>query len=1016
MQDTPTPERLVGRAETAKMVLTMVLELDEPYRSTVLMRYDEMLSSVEIAQRLGLPPGTVRSRLKHGMDQLRGELDRRHGGDRKKWCVALAAFGRHRPRLRIPVAWGMAGLACAIAFTMARLHTPRGAHAAVVHSKPAPVAMLPELRREVRRGQPGAPKRRVAGRVLYQGQPAAGALVRLVDEDSASGVAPERTTRTDARGEFDLGMAHPRWHRIIASLPGRTAAEQMLELADPTLRPPSNQLALVLLDCTASVEGVVVDASGGPIAGARVGRTNEFGFPGDAVAADERGRYRLCLPPGYAMVQVDASGYGAVVLGIEGYSPLRRDFELSPEATVFGRTVPPVADALVMLQPTSEAARMSAIITTRTDAAGRFRLQGVAAGAHVLGVYADDLRTVDPIEVTAVAGGAHEVTARVVAAARVAGVVVQDGAPVAGVQLWLRSRAQLAFAQAVSQADGSFVFTKVPPGELELEAERYELRGPRTLSVGQGKEERVRVEVAPLATLRGRVLRGGVPVVLADVDAISASQTVHADSDAAGGFELRGLTPGTFAIKVRGTDGVRGELGGIVVARGQTREVDVEVDLGAMVSGRVVDEGGGVAGAFVRLSREGEEIAYTTADGDGQFNLVGLAPGSYTAEVRERAGAPQTLRTSMKTVRAPAAGVSLVVERSRLAIAGRVVDADGNPAADARVIAKPRAGEGEPRFSAWDDVPTTSTAADGTFRLAGLLAHRYALRARTAAGEEATVEAAAGDDVTIVLGAAARIEGTLIGFATPPQVWVSRLGEYPVFAHVAGDRFALAGLGPGTYRVVAVGGGTAAEVVRLLAGGAAKLTLRNRGSARLSGRLLDLRTGRPVEGIGCVRGPSLGADAGWEPLPDRRVTDANGAFDFGPSPAGDVVVECWPEGGRYVSARAQVTTNAGASAQVELHTVRLRDGLDLDRPGVLPGIGATLDLTTLRHRIAGVDADGPADRAGLRAGDLVLAVGDVKTDVFASSGVAALVGDHSPVQMTISRGGDIVRVTIHPEE
>ena len=1015
VQDTPTPERLVGRAETAKLVLTMVLELDEPYRSTVLMRYDEMLSSVEIAERLGLPAGTVRSRLKHGMDRLRSELDRRHNGDRKAWCVALMAFGRRR-RFRIPVAWGMAGLACAIAFTMARLHTPRGAHAAVATAMSTPAAMVPLSKTEIRRGQPGAPKRRVAGRVVYQGQPVAGALVRLIDEDTASGGAPEPMALTDAQGGFDLGLAHPRLHRIIASLPGRAAAEQTLDLADPTLRPPSNQLALALLDCTAALEGSVVDASGGPIAGAHVRRTSDVGFTGDAVATDEHGRYRLCLTPGNTLVQVDASGYGGVVVDVESYSALRRDFELSPEAVVFGRTVPPAADALVWLQPTSGAARMSAIVSARTDAAGRFRLAGVAAGAHVLGVYADDWRTVDPIEVEAAAGGSHEVVARVVPAARVAGVVMQDGVPVAGAQLLLRSRAQLSWAQAVSQADGSFVITRVPPGELELEVDRFELRGPRVISAGQGSDARVRVEVAPLATLRGRIVRGGVPVVWADVDAISASQTVHADSDAAGGFELRGLWPGTFAIKVRGAGGERGEVAGVVLARGQTRDVEVEVDAGAAVRGRVIDAGGAVAGAFVHLLRDGEEVAWTTADGDGQFALVGLAPGEYAAEVRERAGAPQALRSTTKTVRAPADGVSLRVERSRLAIVGRVVDADGNSVADAHVVAKPRTGDAEPRFFAWDDLPATSTATDGTFRLTGLPAQRYALRAHTAAGEEATVGAAAGDDVTIVLGAPARIEGTLVGFAAPPQVWVSRLGEYPVFAQVAGDRFATAGLGPGTYRVVAVGSGSAAEVVKLAAGAAAKLTLRNRGNARLAGRLLDLRTGRPVEGIACVRGPSLGADAGWEPLPDRRVTDSNGAFDFGAGPAGDVVVECWPEGGRYVSARAQVSVAAGGSAAVELHTVRLRDGLELDRPGTLPGIGAMLDVTTLRHRIVSVDPDGPADRAGLRTGDVVLAVGDVKTDALASSGVAALVGDRSPVQLSISRGGDIVRVTIHPEE
>ena len=46
-------------------------ELDEPYRTTLLLRYGEMLSSVEIARRQQVPAGTVRWRLKSAVDRLR---------------------------------------------------------------------------------------------------------------------------------------------------------------------------------------------------------------------------------------------------------------------------------------------------------------------------------------------------------------------------------------------------------------------------------------------------------------------------------------------------------------------------------------------------------------------------------------------------------------------------------------------------------------------------------------------------------------------------------------------------------------------------------------------------------------------------------------------------------------------------------------------------------------------------------------------------------------------------------
>lgn len=54
----------------------LVADLTEPYRSTILLRYSEGMEPTEIARKLGLPPGTVRWRLKRAMDRLRAEIER----------------------------------------------------------------------------------------------------------------------------------------------------------------------------------------------------------------------------------------------------------------------------------------------------------------------------------------------------------------------------------------------------------------------------------------------------------------------------------------------------------------------------------------------------------------------------------------------------------------------------------------------------------------------------------------------------------------------------------------------------------------------------------------------------------------------------------------------------------------------------------------------------------------------------------------------------------------------------
>ncbi|MBL8843763.1 MAG: RNA polymerase sigma factor [Planctomycetes bacterium] len=72
----PSSVDLVARAELQRAVVDAVLELTEPYRSTVLLRFFEERSAEEIAHRRGEPIETVRTRLKRGMAQLRERLGR----------------------------------------------------------------------------------------------------------------------------------------------------------------------------------------------------------------------------------------------------------------------------------------------------------------------------------------------------------------------------------------------------------------------------------------------------------------------------------------------------------------------------------------------------------------------------------------------------------------------------------------------------------------------------------------------------------------------------------------------------------------------------------------------------------------------------------------------------------------------------------------------------------------------------------------------------------------------------
>jgi RNA polymerase sigma-70 factor (ECF subfamily) len=87
------PDELLAQMRLHRLLVELVIELDEPYRSTIIARFVEGRTSASIAQSLGIPAGTVRKRLHEALSRLRAGLDA-DAGDRKRWAPAVLAFAK----------------------------------------------------------------------------------------------------------------------------------------------------------------------------------------------------------------------------------------------------------------------------------------------------------------------------------------------------------------------------------------------------------------------------------------------------------------------------------------------------------------------------------------------------------------------------------------------------------------------------------------------------------------------------------------------------------------------------------------------------------------------------------------------------------------------------------------------------------------------------------------------------------------------------------------------------------
>lgn len=484
----PSTLDMVERAEAQRDLVQAVLELEEPYRTTILWRFFEELPPRVIAHRAGVPVATVHSRIARGLAKLRSKLDGGKGS--QAWVLALV------PLLRSPgpgtgwigaalvkssthVALAAAGTAAIVAvLVLWSKHPPPPAEASArpmpelaktlqETKEPASKPAIEASATDVAPGRvdassaakglapvaaPAPPTRSLRGEVL---DPAGGRVANVALRFSGEGgAAPARAEdlriRSGVDGRFEIpGLppsayailsADPRWSTVLAGSARVAPATTSIVVVAPRL----------------DLAGTVVDEDGLPLRGAElsvhVPRAFGAGFgrPLDAsverqwsAATDEKGAFALADVPAIrdASLQVVLGGYETAVDSLPSASDSALRIVLARPRAGTGRLGGIVVDNAGGLVP---GARVSVgWESTFSDARGRFELDVVKTPAPTRAIAAREgyLPAVQeaPKGADGVVAWPAEILLRLGGPPlAIAGRVVDgSGSPVAGARVWL---------------------------------------------------------------------------------------------------------------------------------------------------------------------------------------------------------------------------------------------------------------------------------------------------------------------------------------------------------------------------------------------------------------------------------------------------------------------------------------------------------------------------------------------------------------------------------------------------
>lgn len=557
------------------------------------------------------------------------------------------------------------------------------------------------------------------------------------------------------------------------------------------------------------------------------------------------------------------------------------------------------------------------------------------------------------------------VTISVERGAEVSGRVIQnDGTPVGGATIAVRGAI---YRSGVSAADGTFTLKGLAAGQVSITASTSNTT-PQMLSTPvlvTAPSKNVLLRLPTPTSLSGRVAEKttGQPITdfqvmtsAGDVGASrpSTSSPIHSDD---GTFTVQ-VVPGRTELRVTASGYVRATLGGLTVEEGKPLSgVEVRMDRGARVIGRVTSQGDPVAGVYLTAfaDRMANSGSGATTDYNGDYTLDGVDPGDLTLQARKQGWLQKEKGITAKA--GEDVHVDLELDHGR-ELTGRVVDRSGHPVESARILVRGVGGDRSVRANATSDP-------DGTFKLSGLAEGHLTLVTEHQGYVTATTDDVdPAQNVTVTLDRGGAVTGRVAGLSQAEignVVVMASYGSGSGQANVDSEgSFTVRGIPDGTVSVSAMRTGpqmrrSAPKSVTVTNGSAPPVEIDFAEGIAVSGRVT--REGKPVTGGGSISfSGTKGEPGGGTPLAPDGTYQINGLQ------AGDYRVFVSLYGNSGTSTLPNVTVAGSMTQDFDL-TGRMLRGRVVDASTSTPLSDVMVQLRPLSPGIgitrqAGTDSDG----------------------------------------------------------